>query len=205
MKFSEEITSVDGLRAIIEEPNPLVQKKIINALDDVGMGFVREAPFVLVATSNTEGQPDVSPRGDAPGLAWIKDERTLYLPDRPGNNLAMSLQNLLENPRIGLMFMIPGVDECYRVQGRARLLKDPELLEKLAARGRPALLAIEVSIETCFLHCGKSMKRSRLWKYDSRRKFDFRFGKTIAREAGGGKEMEDMVNQIVAEDYKEGL
>lgn len=205
MATDEQVTDLASLREVIGEPHPLVQKKILDALDDVGSGFVKESPFVLISTASKSGQPDVSPRGDGPGQAWIKDARTLYLPERPGNKLAMSLINLLENPRIGLLFMIPGVDECYRVQGRARILRDPELLQQLEARGKPALLAIEVAIETCFLHCGKSMKRSRLWKDDARRKFDFRFGTTIAREAGGGAEMEQMVDAIIADDYRDGL
>ena len=202
---TDVVTDVQALREAIGEPHPLVQKKIIDRLDDIGRGFVEAAPFVLLATSDAQGRPDVSPRGDPPGLAWIKDDRTIYLPERPGNKLAMSLLNILENPEVGLMFMIPGVDECYRVQGTALLTRNPALLQQLEARGKPALLAIEVRIARCFLHCGKSIKRSRLWKNDARRKFDFRFGTTIAREAGGGAEMEKMVNDIIVEDYKNNL
>lgn len=205
MPDSDFVTDVAALREVIGEPHPLVEKKIIDRLDEVGAGFVKAAPYVLLATANADGHADVSPRGDAPGLAWMKDERTLYLPERPGNKLAMSLLNILENPAVGLMFMIPGVDECYRVQGKARLTRNPDILQRLEARGKPALLAIEVSIERCFLHCGKSIKRSRLWKDDARRKFDFRFGTTIAREAGGGADMEKMVNEIVEDDYRNNL
>ena len=199
------ITDVETLRDVLGEPHPLVRKKIIDRLDEVGAGFVEAAPFVLLATADSQGQADVSPRGDEPGMVWMKDDRTLYLPERPGNKLAMSLQNILENPAVGLMFMIPGVDECYRVLGQARITRDPDVLRRLEARGKPALLAIEVRIDRCFLHCGKSIKRSRLWKDDARRKFNFRFGTTVARKAGGGAEMEKMVNEIVEDDYRNNL
>ena len=199
------VRDVATLRAVIDYPHPLVEKKIIDRLDEVGAGFVRAAPFVLLATADAEGRADVSPRGEAPSGVWIKDDRTLYLAERHGNKLAMSLQNIIANPSVGLMFMIPGVDECYRVQGQATITRDPAILQRLEARGKLPLLAIEIRIGRCYLHCGKAIKRSRLWHADARMKFDFRFGSTIAREAGGGTEMEKMVNDIIEDDYRTNL
>lgn len=205
MSDNHTVTTSDELRDIIGHPNPLVQKKIIDRLDDVGIGFVKAAPLILLATADTDGRPDVSPRGDPVGSIEVVGDNRLLIGERPGNKLAMSLENILVNPQVGLMFMIPGVDELFRVHGKARLSRDPALLERLSARGKPALLVLDIAIEHCFLHCGKAMKRSRLWKDDARMKFDFRFGSTIAREAGGGAEMEKMVNEIVAEDYRDNL
>lgn len=199
------INDVAGIRAVIGDAHELVHKKILTKLDDIGTRFIGASPFVMLATANAAGQPDVSPRGDGPGFALIEDEQTIYLPERPGNNLAFSLQNIIINPAVGLIFLIPGVDESYRVHGTARIVDDPALRDRLAARDRAALFAIEVKIERCFLHCGKAMKRSRLWKDDARQKFSFHFGGTIARASGGGAETEALVNKLVEEDYRDNL
>ncbi|SNT23671.1 MULTISPECIES: MSMEG_1061 family FMN-dependent PPOX-type flavoprotein [unclassified Azospirillum] len=199
------ITDVAGIRAVIGEAHPLVQKKLLPSLDELGRRFITAAPFAMLSTANRAGEPDVSPRGDGPGFVHIMDDTTLVLPDRPGNNLAYAMQSILENPAVALIFLIPGVDETFRVHGTARISTDPGLLQVLAARDRPALFAIEIHITKCFLHCGKAMKRSRLWKDDARQKFSFRFGATIARESGGGAEVEAMVDQIVESDYRENL
>ncbi len=199
------ISDVAGIRAIIGEAHELVHKKVLTKLDDLGRRFITASPLAMLSTATAEGEPDVSPRGDAPGFAVIEDDRTLYLPERPGNNMAFSLQNIVANPAVALIFLIPGVDETYRVHGKARIVDDAALRDRLAARDRAALFAIEVKIERCFLHCGKAMKRSRLWKEDAQQKFSFRFGATIARESGGGAEIEALVDQLVEADYKDGL
>lgn len=205
MDTDHYITSVAQIRAVIGDAPPLVAAKILPRLDELGRRFIGAAPFAMMATANAAGEPFVSPRGDEPGFVHIADDQTLYMPDRPGNKLVFGLQNILENPAVALTFMIPGVDESFRVQGKARITTNPDHLAQLAARGRPALFAIEIRIETCFLHCGKALKRSRLWKDDARQTFSFRFGATIARESGGGAEVEAMVDQIVAEDYRDNL
>lgn len=190
---------------MIGDAHELVYKKILTRLDDIGRRFIQASPIAMLATADVSGKPDVSPRGDAPGFALIKDDQTIYLPERPGNNLAFSMQNIIANSAVGLIFLIPGVDESYRVHGTARIVDDEALRDRLAARERPALFAIEVKIERCFLHCGKAMKRSRLWKDDARQKFSFQFGGTIARESGGGAETEALVNKLVEDDYRDNL
>ncbi len=205
MTTSPTITDVAGIRAVIGDAHELVYKKILTKLDDIGRRFIEASPLVMLATADAAGRPDVSPRGDAPGFALIEDDQTLYLPERPGNNLAFSMQNIVANPAVGLIFLIPGVDESYRVHGTAQVIDDSRLRERLAARDRAALFAIQVRIERCFLHCGKAMKRSRLWKDDARQKFSFQFGSTIARESGGAAETEALVNKLVEEDYRDNL
>lgn len=200
------VTTQDEMRDLIGHPHELVTKKLIDRLDDMGRRYIDAAPLAMLSTCAADGAPDVTPRGDAPGFVHIVDDQTLLLPERPGNKLAFALQNILVNPNVALLFMIPGVTETYRVHGTARLVSEPAVLQQLAARGKPALLAIEVRISRCFLHCGKALMRSNAWTADpSVGKHAFRFGSVIAREAGGGAEMETMVNQIVEEDYRDNL
>ncbi|MEM7569451.1 MAG: MSMEG_1061 family FMN-dependent PPOX-type flavoprotein [Pseudomonadota bacterium] len=200
------VTSVDGIRDLIGEPHPLVSKKIIDRLDDVGRRFIGASPFAMLSTLDAEGFPDVSPRGDASGeFIHVIDDETLMMPERPGNKLAFSLQNIVDNGKVALIFMIPGVIETYRVHGSARIVKDAEILQQLEARGAPALMAVEIKIRRCFLHCGKAVMRSALWKTESQAgKHAFKFGGTIARETGDGS-LEEAVNQLVEEDYRDNL
>lgn len=200
------VESPAQLRESIGEPHPLVSSKIINYLDDMAHRYIGLSPYAMLATVDKDGLPDVSPRGDAPGFAYIADDKTLYLPERPGNKLAFSLENIMVNPGVALIFMIPGVDETYRVHGSARIISEPDILKRLDARGQPALFAIEVKVRRCFLHCGKAILRSQLWKEESQQsKRSFRFGAIAARESGGGKEVEEMVDKLVAEDYRDNL
>ena len=125
--------------------------------------FIRRSPFLCIGTQGVEGKSDVSPRGDPPGFVNILDDRTLAIPDRPGNNRLDTLVNLLTNPEIGLLFIIPGFDDTLRVSGRATLVKDPELLRSMAVNGRTPCLAIVVKVDEVFLHCAKAFRRSHLW------------------------------------------
>ncbi|MBW2244001.1 MAG: pyridoxamine 5'-phosphate oxidase family protein, partial [Deltaproteobacteria bacterium] len=128
------------------------------------IAFIERSPFLVLSTSNKDGLLDASPKGDGPGFVLVESDRSLVIPDRPGNGLAMGHLNVLENPRVGLLFLIPGTNETLRVNGCAELTRNPALLERLAARGKPAVLAIRVEIEECFFHCGKAFIRSNLWQ-----------------------------------------
>ncbi len=134
------------------------------ALDKNSKTFIAHSPFVLLSTANREGRCDVSPRGDLPGFVHVLDDTTLLLPDRPGNKRIDSMLNVIENPHVGLLFVIPGVEDTLRVNGRAAIVRDPELLEPLAHRGKTPKLAIAVETEEVFFHCAKAFKRSSLWK-----------------------------------------
>ncbi len=161
---SHRIESLAELRRIIGEPHPVVPHKVFDALDDQMQAFIARAPFCLLATSDCDGNLEVSPKGDCPGFVQVEDARTLLLPDRKGNKLLFGLQNILANPRVALIFLTPGTNETLRVNGRAGLSADPELLARLSARGQPALVAIRVGVERCFFHCARAFLRASLWK-----------------------------------------
>jgi uncharacterized protein len=158
-----DIRDEPALRELIGAPTELVLTKIADRLNPLTRQFVERSPFVCVATARPDGGLDVSPRGDPAGFVRILDERTLLLPDRPGNRIADTLTNLLEDPRIALLFLIPGVGDTFRVNGRARIVDDAELLEPSAVDGNVPRLGLLVSIEEAYTQCSKALIRSDLW------------------------------------------
>lgn len=163
--MTDVVETNDGLRAIYSAPTERAQRKCLPALDVHCCNFIALSPLVCIGTSGPAGA-DISPRGDAPGFVQVVDDRTLLIPDRPGNNRLDTLSNVLTNPRVGLLFMIPGVDETLRVNGRARIVQDGAMLEPMAVNGKPPKSGLLVEIDEAFLHCGKALIRSRLWKDD---------------------------------------
>lgn len=151
------------LREILGSPVELIVAKVVDRLNDLTRQFIERSPFVCVATASPDGGLDVSPRGDPAGFVRILDERTLLLPERPGNRLADTLTNLLADPRIALLFLIPGIGDTFRVNGRAVITDDPELLAPSAIEGKTPKLGILVSIEEAYTQCPKAMLRSDLW------------------------------------------
>ena len=152
-----------AVRAAIGEPSELVEAKILSSLDRHCRSFIERSPFVLVATMGLDGGADVSPRGDPAGFVRILDDRTLAIAERPGNKLIDTLGNVVDTGAVGLLFLVPGVGETLRVNGRGYITDDAELLASMEVRGRTPLLAIVVEIEEAFLHCAKAFIRSRLW------------------------------------------
>ena len=161
--FQQRITSAEELRELLGEPSETVKKKQLDRLDEHCRAFIAHAPFLLLGTSNGSGECDVSPKGDAPGFVRALDDRTLVIPDRPGNRRIDTLSNILENPRVGLLFLIPNVQETLHVNGQASIIRDEALLEEMTARGKRPLLAIAVEVEEAFIHCPKAFIRSSLW------------------------------------------
>jgi uncharacterized protein len=158
------ITDEAALRAVIGgEPQPVVVSKIADHLNALTRQFIERAPFVCLATSAPDGSCDVSPRGDPAGFVRILDERTLLLPDRPGNRIADSLRNILVNPHVGLLFVIPGVGDTFRVNGRATLTDDAVLLADSAVEGKAPRLGILIEIDEAYTQCSKALIRSDLW------------------------------------------
>ena len=151
------------LRDLLGEPAKLIREKIANRLNPLTRQFVERSPFVVVASGRPDGGLDVSPRGDPAGFVRILDERTLLLPDRPGNKLADTLSNLLADDRIALLFLIPGVNDTFRVNGRARIVDDPELLAASEVEGKVPQLGILVEVEEAYTQCPKAFLRSELW------------------------------------------
>ncbi len=206
MSDKSQLATVGAIRAIIGEPHKVTPMKVMDALDDVSIDFIRHSPFLLLSTADAEGQPDVSPKGDDAGFVEVVDSRHLLIPDRKGNKLIFSLQNILANPRIGILFLVPGTEETLRVHGTAELTSDPEIVQQLAARGQPALLAIRVTVEKCFFHCAKAFKRSQLWKPESwPSRLRISFGKMLAPKLGGDGALAKQIDDLVETDYKENL
>ena len=160
---SRTITSEDDLREVIGAPAEVVVSKLADRLNHLTRQFVERSPFVCIATGRPDGGLDVSPRGDPAGFVRILDERTLLLPDRPGNRLADTLTNLLVDSRVALIFVIPGVGDTFRVNGRGRIVEDEELLAESTVDGKPPKLGILVEIEEAYTQCSKALIRSDLW------------------------------------------
>jgi hypothetical protein len=157
------ITDEAQLRELIGVPTDTVVAKLADRLNDLTRQFIERSPFVCVATADPDGGLDVSPRGDPAGFVRILDERTLLMPDRPGNRIADTLTNLLADPRIALLFLIPGVGDTFRVNGHAVIIDDPELLADSEVAGNVPRLGLLISIEEAYTQCPKALIRSELW------------------------------------------
>ncbi|MCJ8142020.1 pyridoxamine 5'-phosphate oxidase family protein [Ancylobacter sp. A5.8] len=157
------IESLDQLRTLYPEPRERSRRKVLPALDVHCRAVIALSPLVMVASVGADGRADVTPRGDAPGFVRVEDEATLLIPDRPGNNRLDTLTNLIANPAIGLLFLIPGVDETLRVNGRAEIRDDEALRQLFVIDGRPPATVLRVHVEEAYLHCAKAFMRSRAW------------------------------------------
>ncbi|WP_394239546.1 pyridoxamine 5'-phosphate oxidase family protein [Niallia oryzisoli] len=165
--YEDKIESEEELRSIIGYPSELVKRKVITHLDDHCKDFISHSPFLVISTSDDAGYCDVSPRGDMPGFVVVLDEKHLVIPERPGNKRSDTLRNILSNSKAGLLFLIPGLGETLRVNGKASLVKDEQLLDRMAVKGKKPLLGICIEVEECFIHCAKAIIRSGLWKPES--------------------------------------
>jgi PPOX class probable FMN-dependent enzyme len=161
--FKDIITDPAQFRELIGEPPPPCVAKTITRLDGHCKAFIAKSPFVLIASSNARGEMDISPKGDAPGFVRVLDDQTLAIPDRPGNRRADTFTNVLQNSKVGLIFLIPGKTETLRISGTAAIVRDVELRESMAARGKVPDFALGVEVEEAFFHCSKCIIRSSLW------------------------------------------
>jgi len=165
--FIDVVNSEEEIRKLIGFPSELVNNKTIHYLDINCKEFISLSPMIFISTSDNHGQCDVSPRGDGPGFVHILDDKRLIIPERPGNRRIDSMRNILRNPRIGIIFIIPGLEETLRVNGEARIIKNQDMLNIMQVNGKPPLLGIGVVVEECYMHCAKAFKRSRLWDHES--------------------------------------
>lgn len=151
------------LRSLFPATHPIAVEKCQNHLDKHAIDFIARSPFLCIGTQSSDGFGDVSPRGDPCGFVKILDDKTLLIPDRPGNNRLDTQSNIVANPAVGLLFMVPGFDDTLRVNGKAQITHDPELLALMAVKDRMPTIAIVVTVEEVFLHCAKAFRRSKLW------------------------------------------
>lgn len=161
------IKNESQLREIYGYPNGRAQDKVMPALDKHSRHFISSAPFLVLSTISAEGRMDASPRGGEKGFVHLRDDNTLLIPDSKGNNRVDSMTNIVETGRVGLLFLIPGVDETLRVNGTAQISTDPDILAAFPAENQPPLTCLVVQIEEVFLHCAKAFMRSKLWEADS--------------------------------------
>ncbi len=157
------LTSTDDLRRVIADPRPATRSKILDALDEQSIDFLKRCPFALVGTTAADGTIEVSPKGDEPGFIRVEDPKTLLIPDRRGNNRIDSLRNLVRDPRVTLLFLIPGIGETLRVNGTAAISVDPALIGSFVTEGKAPRSVLVVSVERVYFQCSKAIVRSRLW------------------------------------------
>lgn len=162
-----EITTLEQLREVYPPPAERSIDKELDHLDDHCRRFIALSPFVLIASADGDGACDVSPKGGPPGFVRVLDDHRLLIPDATGNRRLDGMQNMLMNPRVGLLFLIPGMGETLRANGAVGLTRDPELLEGLQTGVRPAALALVVQVEQAYLHCAKALIRSGLWRAET--------------------------------------
>jgi PPOX class probable FMN-dependent enzyme len=200
------IESVEALRKLIGRPGEMVPHKIHRELNARAIEFIGRSPMLMLSTADAGGHATVSPKGDPAGFVHVEDNRTLLIPERKGNKLIFSLTNILANPGVGLVFLVPGTCETLRVQGEAELLDDAQLCAKVPARGSKALLVIRVRVTECYFHCAKAFLRSELWTPETwREKMIISFGEEIAESGGIDPGSVRDFDQAVAGRYKTDL
>lgn len=206
MSNSDSIRTEQELEDVLGEPMDFIRQKVVTQLDDVMKEFIRRSPLVFVSTICADGSVDVSPKGDPAGFVQVTDEGQLLIPERLGNRLAFGFRNLLSNPQIGLIFVIPNMRETLRVRGAGTLHKDPAVLESMQVKGKPALLYTRVEVQHTFMHCGKAMIRSKCWQPEAwPNKDDMFMARQVAATMGGGAETEELVDNEISKSYEENL
>lgn len=198
------------LRAKMGEVGPLAAGKTLKRIDKYAKTYIERSPFLCIGTADENGNADVSPRGDPPGFVRIVDDRTIIIPDRPGNNRVDTMANIIANPKVGILFIIPGIDDTLRVNGRAEIIDDPAELAPAAINGRAPKIAIRVHVDEVFFHCAKAFRRSQLWDSGAHQDRAFLPGLAHmvmeqARACEVETEESDQVEAEIQEEYKTGL
>jgi len=165
--YKDQITTEQELRDLLGYPSEVVKNKSITHLDEHCRRFLAQSPIAFLSTADANGDCDVSPRGDSPGFVHVMDDWHLVIPERPGNRRMDSLLNILSNPKIGLIFLIPGLEETLRINGKACIIRDSNVLDQMKVNDKAPLLGIGVEVEECYIHCAKAFKRSRLWQMNT--------------------------------------
>jgi PPOX class probable FMN-dependent enzyme len=195
------ITDEASLRALHHQPMSRATDKVLRALDRHCLRIIELSPFCVVATQGPNGA-DISPRGDPPGFVRLLDDRTLLLPDRVGNNRLDAMANLLANPRIGLLFLVPGMNETLRINGTARITNDARVLAPSAVNNRPPKVGLVIAVEEAFLHCAKALVRSALWdgtRHIDRATLPSYAAMLLDHVSGLTREENDRQSQVMAE------
>ena len=205
--FKEILTSENQIREIVGYPSELVKRKVIDRIDKHCIDFISQSPLLFLSTADDKGNCDVSPRGDAKGSVLVLDENHFVIPERPGNRRIDTLRNVLLNPNIGILFIIPGLGETLRINGQAYVIKDEEILKKMKAHEKIPVLGIGVRVEECFIHCAKAFIRSKAWESDSWQKKDAlpSIPSILTDHLNSSEYSEDSIKQGFQESYKNRL
>jgi len=198
------VRTKDELKSIIGMPLESQANKIIDHIDDHCKRWIERCPFIVMASASAEGAMDISPKGDPAGFVRVLDRHTLVIPDRPGNRRSDTFLNVLENPNVGIIFIVPRRGETLRVSGEARIVRDTSLLQTMAIQNKAPQLALLVRVNEAFFHCGKSMIRSRLWQPDAWPSIDGlpTYAQALADHAN---EPEEAMQEIVTRNERERL
>lgn len=205
--FKHILTSENEIRDIIGNPSEVVNRKEINFIDEHCKQFIALSPLLFISTSDKHGACDVSPRGDAPGSVLVLDDKHLVIPERPGNRRIDSMRNILTNPNIGLIFLIPGLEETLRINGEAYIISDEDILEKMKVANKSPLLGIAVKVNECYIHCAKAFKRSKLWEpqaWHNENKLPY-IPKVIADHVNSSDFTVEVINERLQDSYKKRL
>ena len=204
--FTDVITSEAQLREILGAPSALAANKAITTLDEHCRAIIASSPFLLIASSDAHGNVDVSPKGDPAGFVQVLDDKTLVIPDRPGNRRADTFRNILQNPKVGLIFFVPGKQETFRVSGRAMIVRDLWLRERMVVKGKTPELAIVVNIDEAFLHCAKCVIRSGIWDHEKWPEIESLASLArVAIDHGKLADSEEHVQSLIDESYRDRL
>lgn len=206
-EFADVISTREQLREHMGFPNQGAIDKEITIIDPHAKNFIEHSPFMLIATSGAEGRVDVSPKGDPAGFVKVLNEKTLLIPDRPGNRRLDGFENILANPHVGLLFLVPQRDETLRVNGKAMLIRDRALLETMTWRGKTPSIATAVEVEELYFHCGKAFIRSKLWKPEEWGDVSdiATFGKILLDQTKATDTTADQIDCYLEDAYKKNL
>jgi PPOX class probable FMN-dependent enzyme len=202
---ARELTDRESVRAHYGTPSEMSLAKELTRLDQHCSAFIALSPFIVLASADAQGRCDATPRGDAPGFVTVLDERTLAIPDRTGNKRVDTMLNVMENPRLGVLFLVPGVNECLRVNGRVRISLDPELLAGMAVKGKPPNAVTLLDVEEVYFQCGKAIIRSDLWNPEKKvpRGTFPSLGRVLADQLKTGEA--ERLDQAIDERYRNAL
>lgn len=201
-----DISHIDQIRNILGEPSPMASGKIYDHLNERMVHFIQHSPLVMVSTVDTDGFPSISPKGDDPGFVQVENASHLLIPERKGNKLAFSFQNVLEGSKVGLLFMVPGTSEVLRVHGTPTLVHDESLNRQLTSKTQQALLVMRLQVSNAYFHCGKALIRSGLWNPETpQQKIRVSFGQEIAENRSLSNNEANAIDNGVNERYQTDL
>ncbi|GAA2051704.1 pyridoxamine 5'-phosphate oxidase family protein [Williamsia deligens] len=199
--MDHSITTVAQLEAVIGLPNERAATKVRSRLSDVHRDWVAHSPFVVLSTVDSAGRVDVSPKGDPPGFVQILDDTRIAIPERPGNRRVDGYRNMLSDPHVGTLFLVPGRGDTLRINGRARIVSDAEYFDAMAVRGRRPVLAVEIDVDEVFFHCSKAFMRSDLWKHETWRPEALPSAAEIAHRVSGA-DLEELREHYRDDNYR---